>query len=143
MFTATALVGLVLGAVVAGPLSDRLGRRPLLVGSSLLFAAAMVVPIVAPVLPAMFLFAVVQGVALGSHLAVLTALLSEVLPGGDDHPGRDLGLVNIVVNLAQVLAPAAAGLIVVATGGYVGLFAFALGAALLSAFCVVRVRSIR
>ncbi|PJJ73236.1 Na+/melibiose symporter-like transporter [Diaminobutyricimonas aerilata] len=141
--TATGLVGLIVTAAISGWWSDRSGRRRvLLVVSSVIFAAALLLPIVAPVLPVMFAYAFLQGVALGMHLAVAGALISEVLPGGDRRPGRDLGLANTAINGAQALAPLAAGGIVVVSGGYQALFASAILAALLSAALAWRVRSI-
>jgi MFS family permease len=141
--TATGLVGVLISAVVAGRISDRLGRRrALLVLSSVIFGVGMLVPLAAPVLPAMFVFAAIQGLGLGIHFAVAAALLSEVLPGGDGHAGRDLGLANVVVNAAQAVAPVVAGALVLATGGYAALFVFAIAAAALSAVAAWRVRSV-
>ncbi|HWR86188.1 MAG TPA: MFS transporter [Rhodoglobus sp.] len=142
--TATGLVGLLVAALVSGWASDRLGRRrALLVAASFVFGFGMLVPVIAPVLPAMFLFAALQGFGLGMHLSVATALLAEVLPGRDDHAGRDLGLVNVVVNAAQAIAPALAGAIVLASGGYDALFLFALAAAAASALAAWRVRGVQ
>ena len=144
MLTGTGLVGLLLAAVIAGRWSDRTGRRrPLLVAASVIFTVGMLLPIFAPVLPVMFVYAFVQGAALGMHLAVGGALIAEVLPGADRRPGRDLGLANTVVNAAQAAAPLAAGAVVLATGGYVALFLFAIAAAVLSALAALRVRGVR
>lgn len=144
MLTGTGLIGLLLAAVIAGRWSDRTGRRrPLLVLASAIFTVGMLLPIFAPVLPVMFVYALVQGAALGMHLAVGGALIAEVLPGADRRPGRDLGLANTVVNAAQAAAPLAAGAVVLATGGYVALFLFAIAAAVLSALAALRVRGVR
>lgn len=144
MLTGTGLVGLLLAAVVSGWWSDRTGRRrPLLVLASAIFTVGMLLPIFAPVLPVMFVYAFVQGTALGMHLAVGGALIAEVLPGADRRPGRDLGLANTVVNAAQATAPLVAGAVVLATAGYVALFLFAISAAVLSAVAALRVRGVR
>lgn len=142
--TGTGILGLLAGALLAGWWSDRFGtRRMLLVVSSAIFVLAMVVVIVAPLVPVMFVYAVLQGAALGVHLAAAGSLLADVLPAGDRRPGRDLGVANTVVNAAQALAPLAAGALVLATGGYLALFLMAIAAAGLSAVAATRVRGIR
>lgn len=142
--TATGLIGLVLSASVAGLASDRLGsRRSVLIVSSGILSVAMLLPLLWHDVPVMFVFAALQGVALGGHLASAGALISEVLPGGDRSAGRDLGLANVAVNIAQTLAPLAAGAVILLTGGYSALFVVAILAAAASGASALRVRSVR
>jgi DHA1 family multidrug resistance protein-like MFS transporter len=92
------LIGLVMGAfffagVVTqyplGKLSDRIGRRPVLVFGLVVYAAASVA-FVAPVRPALYVvLRAVQGVGAGATLVVAAATLSESLPPG--RRGRGFG----------------------------------------------------
>lgn len=142
--TAVGLVGLLVAAAFSGWWSDRVGRRRiLLVAASALSATALVLPIFAPSVPTMVVYALLQGAALGMHLAVAGALLSEVLPAGDRRAGRDLGVANTVINVAQAIAPLAAGGVVILSGGYDLVFGCAIVAVLASAFLSWRVRGVR
>ncbi len=131
-------------AGASGWVSDRLSRRrAILVLSGIVFGVGMAIPLVAPTTAGLFAFAAVQGAALGMHIAVAGALISEVLPGGDEHAGRDLGLANVVVNAGQAIAPGLGAMVVVVTGGYPALFVVAIIAALVSALAATRVGSVR
>lgn len=56
-------VAMVVGAPIAGLLADKLGRRPLLVGSGLLFAVAGVAPFILHNLPAILFMRFLVGIA--------------------------------------------------------------------------------
>lgn len=113
-----ALPGTVIAMAVCGRWSDRIRRRkPFVIVSSLAFAVALAVPLISPTLPALFVQAVLTGLALGCFLVVDQALMIDVLPD-QAAAGRDLGIGLLAINLGQALAPAVAGGIVAATGGY-------------------------
>lgn len=113
-----ALPGTLVAMAVCGRWSDRIRRRkPFVIVSSLMFAVALAVPLVSPTLPALFVQAVLTGLALGCFLVVDQALMIDVLPD-QAAAGRDLGIGLLAINLGQALAPAVAGGIVAATGGY-------------------------
>jgi SP family arabinose:H+ symporter-like MFS transporter len=79
-FTSSALIGCILGAMVAGVLSDRFGRKPiLLIAASLFFVSAMgsmIPPTFAILIPARIVGGV--GVGMASVLAPMT--ISEFSP---------------------------------------------------------------
>jgi MFS family permease len=113
-----ALPGTMVAMAVCGRWSDRIGRRkPFVIASSLLFAVALAVPLVSPTLPALFVQAVLIGLALGCFMVVDQALMIDVLPD-QAAAGRDLGIGILAINLGQAIAPAVAGGIVAATGDY-------------------------
>jgi MFS family permease len=93
LLIAAALPGSLAAMALAGRLTDRWGRRkPLLVGSALVVAGAMLVPLAWPSVPAMYVQAVVGGAALGVYLVVGQALLIDVVEDPATTAGRDLGL---------------------------------------------------
>ncbi|OMH27634.1 MFS transporter [Tersicoccus phoenicis] len=130
-------------AVIAGPVSDRVGRRkPFVIGSSLVIAVASLVAAFSPTFPGALIAAVVLGIGFGAYLAVDFALLTEVLPAAADR-GKDMGVINIAASLPQVLAPVIAWPLVTSGGGFVALFGCAALAGLLGGIFIVPIRSVR
>lgn len=113
-----ALPGALVAMVVAGRWSDRIRRRkPFVVGASLLLALSMLVPLVWPTLVALYMQAIVAGVAVGAFVVVDQALFIDVLPD-KEAVGRDLGMGSLAGNLGQAIGPAVAGVVLATTGGY-------------------------
>lgn len=143
MFGGASLVAILLATLVSGPLSDRLGRRKAFVFvSSILVGGALIVPMVMPTVGGWFIFTILSGLGFGAFQAVDTALMSEVLPSKDSF-AKDLGVVNIAATLPQTLAPAVAGAIVLAFGGYIALFPVGIVLSLLGAFAVWFIKAVR
>lgn len=95
-----------------------------------------------PTITGMIAFSFVAGLGYGCYLSIDNALISQVLPP-TGNAGKDLGIANIAGAVAQVLAPAIAGLIVVTTGHYQPLFLIAAGASVVGALCILPVKSVR
>ncbi|MGV2982116.1 MFS transporter [Microbacterium sp. AGC85] len=134
--------GAVIATTLSGPLSDRFRRRKIfIVASGLLFAAAMLTPILLPTATGMIITFAIGGLAYGVFQSVDSVLMSEVLPSASSF-GKDLGIVNMAITLPQSLAPAVAGAIVL-TVGYVWLFPTAIALCVLGALAVLPIRSVR
>jgi AAHS family 4-hydroxybenzoate transporter-like MFS transporter len=73
-------VGLVLGALIAGPTSDRIGRKTVLVGSVLLFGIFTVCTSFTGSLTEMAVLRLLTGLGLGAAMPNSTTLLSEYVP---------------------------------------------------------------
>jgi len=138
----TSLTGIVIATVVAGPLSDRVGRRkPFVFASSAVVGLAFLLPWVWPDFTAWFIMTLISGLGFGMFQAVDTALISEVLPSAKSF-AKDLGVVNIAATLPQTLAPAVAGAIVLSFG-YAGLFPVAIVLGVLGAVAIWPIKSVR
>jgi MFS family permease len=136
------LAGILVSTVIGGTLSDRLGRRRIFVLiASVLVALGMVAPLVSPTTTGMLVFGVIAGLGFGAFQAVDQALITEVLPD-ENARAKDLGVVNIAATLPQTLAPALGGAVVLSFG-YVGLFPVAIVLAILGAFAVFFIKSVR
>src|SRR3954449_9760519 len=72
--------GLVIGALVAGPSSDRFGRKPVLIGSVLAFALLTIVAAYARNPTEMALLRLLAGMGMGAAMPNTTTLLSEYAP---------------------------------------------------------------
>jgi MFS family permease len=143
LFGLVGLVGMLIAMLVGGPISDRLGRRKVFVfASSVIVAAALVVPLVMPTFAGWLIFTIVAGVGFGMFQSVDQALMSEVLPSADSF-AKDLGVVNIAATLPQTLAPAVGGAIVLAFGGYAALFPVGIVLSLLGALAVWPIKAVK
>ncbi|MGI4985307.1 MAG: MFS transporter, partial [Janthinobacterium lividum] len=75
-----ALFGLASGAIVAGPLSDRFGRRALLIGSVLLFGAACLGSAFSANLSQLTTLRFITGVGLGAAMPNAVTMMGEFAP---------------------------------------------------------------
>jgi DHA1 family bicyclomycin/chloramphenicol resistance-like MFS transporter len=97
------LAGLALGQLVAGPVSDALGRkRPLLVGVAA-YAAASLLCAVAPSAPALVGLRFVQGLAGSAGVVIARAIVRDLYAG--DAAARVFSILVLVMGAAPVLAP--------------------------------------
>ncbi len=143
ILTAVYSVAMLVSVVVAGPLSDRMGRRRVFVtGGGLLMAAAAVLISVWSSWPGAVVAAVALGIGFGAYSSVDFALLTQLLPAAQDR-GKDLGVLNVASALPQVLAPAIAAPIVTGLGGYSALYLVAAAIEVVGAVLVYRIRSVR
>lgn len=97
------LVGLALGQVIAGPLSDRLGRRrPLLVGVAGYVMASLLCA-TAPSAPVLVGFRLVQGLAGAAGIVIARAIVRDLYVGSA--AARYFSRLILIFGLAPILAP--------------------------------------
>jgi DHA1 family bicyclomycin/chloramphenicol resistance-like MFS transporter len=97
------LVGLALGQLVVGPLSDAVGRRkPLLIGLAL-YAAASVVCALADSTAALVAGRALQGLAGAAGVVISRAIVRDLYAGSA--AARFFSRLMLVVGLAPILAP--------------------------------------
>ncbi|MFC4858084.1 multidrug effflux MFS transporter [Actinophytocola glycyrrhizae] len=124
------LVGLGLGQLVIGPLSDALGRRkPLIVGTAVHIVASLLV-LVAPNVLVLGLLRTLQGVGAAAAAVVAMAVVRDLFTGRA--AATILSRLMLVMGAAPILAPSiGAGILL--TGSWRGVFAVlaAMGVALL------------
>lgn len=119
MGLATSMVGLAVGQIFFGPLSDKYGRRPILMSAMVLFAVSTVVSIYSPTIEFFNLCRFVQGLG-GAGGIVLSRSIST-----DCYSGRELAktmaIIGAVNGIAPVTAPVIGGL-VASSVGWQGIF---------------------
>ncbi|TNM69637.1 multidrug effflux MFS transporter [Streptomyces sp. NP160] len=103
------IVGLAVGQLVAGPVSDGRGRRGVVVGSAAAFTVVSLLCVLAPSAALLVLLRVLQGLVAGAGVAVGRAVIS------DSHDGpaaaKAFGTLAAITLLAPVIAPAIGGLV--------------------------------
>lgn len=77
---ASGLIGVSIGAVAAGWISDRHGRRPVLIGSTLLFGIGSLLMAASQSMTQMILLRLVSSIGMGGAMPVAGALVSEYAP---------------------------------------------------------------
>jgi MFS family permease len=132
---------------VAGRISDRTGRRKMLVaGSTLLFGAGTVALAHVSTVGQFYWVEAVMGVASGVYVGVDLALVVDVLPNPDDS-GKDLGVFNIANALPQTVAPVIGAALLavgsVSNQNYTLLLYSAGVASLVGALVVLPIRKVR
>lgn len=101
------LVGLALGQLVLGPLSDALGRtRPLLAGTALHVVASLLV-LVAPSIEVLGLLRFLQGVGTAAGAVIALAVVRDLFDGRA--AATMLSRLFLVLGAAPVLAPTVGG----------------------------------
>jgi MFS family permease len=112
----------IITAIVGGMISDRIGKRRLIVTvSGILIALAALVLTFDETWGGALLAAFIFGAGFGAYLAVDQALITQVLPAAKDR-AKDLGIINIaIVGPAAVAGALSAALVIL--GGYPTLYA--------------------
>ncbi|MEV5414132.1 multidrug effflux MFS transporter [Thermopolyspora sp. NPDC052614] len=101
------MIGLATGQLLAGPLSDRTGRRvPLLVGV-VLYVVTSVLCALAPNIWTLIVLRLLQGLAGAAGLVIARAIVRDLFDGAE--AARVFSLMVLVTGLAPILAPLAGG----------------------------------
>lgn len=108
------ILGIAVSSLVMGPLSDRIGRKPLLVGCALALTGPSLVCALAPSWPVLLAGRLVQGLFIPGLTAVGVAYIAEEFPEG--RVGRLLGGYVAATVLGGLLSRVLAGLIAEAAG---------------------------
>ena len=103
------LVGIAVGQIVIGPLSDAVGRRtPLLLGA-IAYAVTHVLAALAPGIAPLLAIRLVTGLATAACIVVCRAIVADVYPGAT--AARAFATLGAVTALVPVVAPVAGGLL--------------------------------
>lgn len=114
----------VVGRVLLGSISDRIGRKTMVIICALLQAGAMVWLLWAQDLWMFYLFALVYGFAFGGMSPVMAALIGDTF--GLSRIGAILGTLEVGFGVGAAIGPAVGGFIFDVSGSY--FMAFLLGA---------------
>jgi len=99
LVVASLLLGAAAGAASAGPLSDRLGRRNIIIIAAVLFSIGAIGAALAPNVGVLVLFRVVLGLAVGAAALIVPLYLSEIAPTQVRGAISSLNQLNIVFGI--------------------------------------------
>jgi len=114
------VLGLVVGQLVLGPLSDAYGRRRLLIGSALVCAVASVLCALAPTIGLLVLWRFLQGASGGGGIVLARAIAADIASGVA--AARLFSLFMTLSSVAPILAPVLGGLMLAMTGSWQPMF---------------------
>lgn len=108
----------VAASIVSGLVSDRIGRRRgLTIAAALVQAVSAIVIVISPTFEMTMVAAALMGTGYGAFMTVGLAFATDLLPSERDH-GRDLGVVNVIAALGQLLGPVIGAGLVALVGGF-------------------------
>ncbi|MDG4790989.1 multidrug effflux MFS transporter [Micromonospora sp. WMMD1102] len=108
------VVGLALGQLVLGPLSDRYGRRPLILAGTAVCAASAAACAFAPTLGALTALRLVMGFSAAAGVVVGRAVISDTAQG--PAAARMFGILMALSGIAPITAPLIGGVVTSAAG---------------------------
>ena len=134
----TYFLGLALGQVLWGPLSDRFGRKPVLIAGLALLLASSLAAASMDSVGAVIAARLVQGLATSSGAVVVRSIVRDLY--AHEQAARLLASITIVFSIVPIAAPLG-GAAIVGSGGWQAVFwCLALAAALLIGASVAGLR---
>lgn len=102
------MVGYVLGPLFFGPLSEYIGRRPVLIGTLLGYVVFMLACSGAPNYSALLVFRLLCGINAAAPTAVITGLYADIFDN-PSHRGTAMALYMTITTMGPVLGPIISG----------------------------------
>lgn len=132
------MLGLGIGQLIIGPISDATGRKSWLVGGAAVALAASIIAALAPTIEVLILCRLLQGLGSGACIVLARAVIPDLVVG--KKAAKAFALMMTIQGIAPVLAPVAGGLLVNPIGwrGLFWVLALVNVAQLLVALFVVR-----
>jgi DHA1 family bicyclomycin/chloramphenicol resistance-like MFS transporter len=115
------LVGFGVGQFLIGPLSDRYGRRPVLIGGMILYGLASVLTLIAPSFETLLLARALQGLSTAATRVIATSVVRDCYAGR--RMASVMSLAQMIFIAVPVLAPSLGQLVMLASHEWHSVFA--------------------
>jgi len=106
---ASYLIGFAAGQVIWGPVSDRRGRRPVLLAALVLYAAATLVCAAAQSIDTLIAARLIQAIGGSGSIVLARAMVRDLYTGA--RAGRELSLMGAISGFAPIAAPMIGGVL--------------------------------
>jgi DHA1 family bicyclomycin/chloramphenicol resistance-like MFS transporter len=106
--------GFACAQLVAGPLSDAIGRRPVTFGFMGIYGIASLVALFAPTVEILMAARFAQGIGAAAGITIARALVRDLFTG--EKSARVMNVINIILALGPAMAPTIGGLLLVLAG---------------------------
>jgi DHA1 family bicyclomycin/chloramphenicol resistance-like MFS transporter len=124
------MIGFAVAPLLSGPLSDHVGRRPVLVVGTAIYAICAAAGATSGSLGALLFWRVMMGAGAGTGFVIVVAMVRDLFTGAEARVRQSY--VNLAAGVAPVIAPTL-GVMVAALGGWRAIYAaLATGAAVLT-----------
>ena len=111
MTLSTYILGFALGQLIYGPMADSFGRKPVVLGGTLVFAAAAVACALANTIDQLIVMRFFHGLAAAAASVVINALMRDIYP--KEEFSRMMSFVMLVTTIAPLVAPMVGGAVLV------------------------------
>lgn len=106
--------GFACAQLVAGPLSDALGRRPVTFGFMAIYCFGSLLALAAPSVEVLMLARFVQGVGASAGIAISRAIVRDLFRG--EQSSRIMNLIGVILALGPAVAPTVGGIVLGISG---------------------------
>ncbi|WP_148569207.1 Bcr/CflA family multidrug efflux MFS transporter [Leclercia adecarboxylata] len=131
MTLSTYILGFALGQLLYGPMADSLGRKPVVLGGTLVFAGAAAACAMAQSIDHLIVMRFFHGLAAAAASVVINALMRDIYP--KEEFSRMMSFVMLVTTVAPLVAPMVGGAVLVWFSWHAIFWLLALAALLASA----------
>ena len=138
MTLSTYILGFAVGQLLYGPMADSIGRKPVILGGTLVFAAAAVACALAQSIEQLITMRFFHGLAAAAASVVINALMRDIYPR--EEFSRMMSFVMLVTTIAPLLAPMIGGAVLVWFNWHAIFWILAIAALLVSAMIVFFIR---
>ncbi len=138
MTLSTYILGFALGQLIYGPMADSIGRKPVILGGTLIFAAAAVACALAQTIDQLITLRFFHGLSAAAASVVINALMRDLYPR--EEFSRMMSFVMLVTTIAPLLAPMVGGAVMIWFSWHAIFWILAIAALLASAMIAFFIR---
>lgn len=111
MTLSTYILGFAIGQLFYGPMADSIGRKPVVLGGTLVFAVAAIACALSSTIDYLIAMRFVHGLSAAAASVVINALMRDIYP--KEEFSRMMSFVMLVTTIAPLIAPIVGGAVLV------------------------------
>lgn len=131
MTLSTYILGFAIGQLFYGPMADSIGRKPVVLGGTLVFAAAAIACALSQTIDHLIFMRFLHGLSAAAASVVINALMRDIYP--KEEFSRMMSFVMLITTIAPLIAPMVGGAVLVWFSWHAIFWILALAALLASA----------